>query len=415
MRIGYTCHDVFPATTTNTQQIFWTLLEVADLGHSVDLCVPAVRGVPEARSHIARHYGAPNAAMPERFRIVPLDAGTANDARRAPLNGPLNDGPGVLAAGRVTLSRGRFDLVAPSRFSRQTHDVLWTRDPVALVSAVRRGVPTVFETYRPDYASAPGLSLWRLLTLRKPAFAGVITHSRLAAGAFVAAGVPAERVLVAHNGYAPSLMEPRLSRADARAAVGLPRDESIALYAGHVGPKKGTDALIRLAAAAPDVTIALLGVDENSVEGRWVRDDAQRNRARNVRLLPPVSVASVAAYLYAADCLLVPPTSAPLERFGRTVLPMKLFPYMASGTPILAPRLPDIEEVLEHDRTAVLTPPDDLQAAVHGLQRLLSDRPLAERIGAAAMEEARKYTWSARARTIIDTLERWRSPIARPG
>jgi glycosyltransferase involved in cell wall biosynthesis len=151
----------------------------------------------------------------------------------------------------------------------------------------------------------------------------------------------------------------------------------------------------------------ILGVDERSAEGRWVFGCVQQAGVGNVRLLPRVPVGSVAAYLYAADCLLVPPTSAPLERFGRTVLPMKLFPYMASGTPILAPKLPDIEEVLEHDRTSVLVPPNDPEAAAQGLRHLLEDRARAERLGVAAEEESRKYTWAARARTIAAALERW--------
>jgi glycosyltransferase involved in cell wall biosynthesis len=385
VRIGYTCHDVFPATTTNTQQIFWTLLEVAALGHSIDLYVPAVRGGQDARAVIARHYGVSDGMMPDHFRIAGLAA----------------------SAGSGMLARGRFDLVAAERFSLETHDLLWTRDPIALVAGVRRGMPAVFETYRLDFASAPELSFWRLVTLRKAAFAGVIAHSSLTARAFVAAGVDPARVLVAHNGFAPLLMEPKLSRAAARAAVGLPAAGPIALYAGHVGPKKGTNALIQLAAAVPDVTVVILGVDERSAEGRWVFGCVQQAGVGNVRLLPRVPVGSVAAYLYAADCLLVPPTSAPLERFGRTVLPMKLFPYMASGTPILAPKLPDIEEVLEHDRTSVLVPPNDPEAAAQGLRHLLEDRARAERLGVAAEEESRKYTWAARARTIAAALERW--------
>lgn len=387
MRIGYTCHDVFPSTTTNTQQIFWTLLEIAALGHSVDLCIPAVRGGAQARAIIASHYGVAEAAMPDRFRILALGTST----------------------GTGMLSHARFDLAAPRRVSRDTHDLLWTRDPIALVAAVQHGVPVVFETYRPDFASAPALALWRLATLKSAALAGVIAHSSFTGRAFVAAGVDQARVLVAHNGYAPSLMEPKLSRAAARAAVGLPADVWIALYAGHVGPKKGTDALVELAAAAPDVSVVILGIDDESTESRWVRDCVRQAGVRNVRLLPRVSVARVAEFLYAADCLIVPPTAAPLQRFGRTVLPMKLFPYMASGTPILAPKLPDIEEVLEDDRTAVLVPPDDPATAAHALRGLMRDPLRGARLGSAAAQEASKYTWSSRAQTIASALERWRS------
>jgi glycosyltransferase involved in cell wall biosynthesis len=86
--------------------------------------------------------------------------------------------------------------------------------------------------------------------------AGVITHSALAHDAFVEAGVPAERVLVAHNGFAPSLMEPRLSRDEARRSLGLSGDRPLAVYTGHVGPQKGTKAVVSLAAALPDIRLS---------------------------------------------------------------------------------------------------------------------------------------------------------------
>jgi glycosyltransferase involved in cell wall biosynthesis len=115
----------------------------------------------------------------------------------------------------------------------------------------------------------------------------------------------------------------------------------------------------------------------------------------------------VARYLYAADCLVVPNTDAPLNRYGRTVLPMKLFAYMAAGRPILAPRLPDIEEVLTDDRTAVLVEPGDSVAAAAALRSLLAEPARAERLASAAREAARQFTWSARAIKITAAISRW--------
>src|SRR6185436_6252038 len=114
-------------------------------------------------------------------------------------------------------------------------------------------VPAVFETYRPDYARSARFKPWRIATIGhsrrmtwvgEHRLAGVITHSALAHDAFVEAGVPAERVLVAHNGFAPSLMEPRLSRDEARRSLGLSGDRPLAVYTGHVGPHKGTKAVV---------------------------------------------------------------------------------------------------------------------------------------------------------------------------
>lgn len=390
MRIGYTCHDAFPSTSTNTQQVFWTLFEMAALGHTVDLCVPAVRGGPDASVVIGRHYGAPNGAVPDRLQFVPLRTGCDNSPRV-----------------ESTLTRGWFDIVAPARFVGHAHDVVWTRDPLALTAAVRRGIPTLFETYRPDYASSPAFALWRRATLGARSLVGIITHSRLAADAFVKEGCNPERVLVAHNGFAPTLMQPRLSRLQARTLLALPNDATLLVYTGHVGRRKGTDALIELAAALPDAVVVIVGVDAASEESRWLDARIATAGVRNVLLRPRVDVRDVAPFLYAADCLVVPATDAPLRRYGRTVLPMKLFPYMASGTPIVAPKLPDIEEVLEHARTALLVPPDDPRAAAAAVTALITDSAQGERMGLAAQDAVQAFTWEARARKISASLEQW--------
>jgi glycosyltransferase involved in cell wall biosynthesis len=392
LRIGYTCHDRFPSTDTNTQQIFWTLYEVARLGHTVDLRVRALPDADDVRAAVARHYGAPGDTLPDTLQLSAHRRGLSHQG----------------------LDTGWFDLTAPRRFDAAAHDVVWTRDPLALVSAMGGGVPVVFETFRPDFASTPAFAPWRWATLGRgrrhsvvPRLTGVITHSHLASAAFRQAGVPAERCLTAHNGYAPSLMEPVMPVDVARRKVGLPSDRPLLVYAGHVGPQKGTGALVELARAIPEVSVVIVGVDQASREGQWLSQQLETARVANVMTVPRVGLREVASYLYAADCLVIPPTDEPLRTYGRTVLPMKVFSYLAAGRPILAPRLPDIEEVLHDGETALLVEPGSPQASATAVRRLIGDRALAARLSQSAREAARGCTWSARAQAITAALERW--------
>jgi glycosyltransferase involved in cell wall biosynthesis len=223
----------------------------------------------------------------------------------------------------------------------------------------------------------------------------IVTHSELAATAFRRAGVPAQQVLVAHNGYAPALMEPRLDRDEARARLGLPLDKRLVVYTGHVGARKGTSMLLRIAERLREgVRVVMVG------------GEGTRGERGNVIFIPRVPLAEVAQYLYAADCLIVPPASAPLRRYGRTVLPMKIFSYLAAGRPIVAPRLPDIEEVLTHDETALLVGPDDEVEAADAIGRVLSDSTLRLRLAENARAAAARFTWQARAETIISFMTR---------
>jgi glycosyltransferase involved in cell wall biosynthesis len=384
MRLGYSCHDSFPSSDTNTQQIFWTVFEVTRAGAAVDLSIPSIRGTDtDGLAAIARHYGVAPSDMPAGFSVKPT--GTRDAA------GPL--------------AKGWFDWRGPRAFAPTHYDLLWTRDALAAAAFARAGRPFVFETYRPDFASAPSFAPWRRICLRAPSLRGVVTHSRLAADAFVRAGVAADRVLVAHNGYAESLMQPRLDRSAARRTLGLPADASIVMYAGHVGPEKGIDVLVRMIAAVPDATLVILGVDEGSRDAQWVTEEAQKAGAANVLLRPRVRVAEVAPYLYAADCLVIPPTDTPLTQFGRTVLPMKIFTYLAAGRPIVAGNTADVAEVLVDGESALLVPPGDVTGGAAALTRVLGDAALQSRLGDGALAASRDYTWEARAHKLLNFFE----------
>jgi glycosyltransferase involved in cell wall biosynthesis len=201
-------------------------------------------------------------------------------------------------------------------------------------------------------------------------------------------------------------MQPRLDKLAARRQLSLPGDASIVMYAGHAGPEKGIDVLLRMIAAVPQATLVILGVDEGTTEARWVADEAAKAGAANVLLRPRVRVADVAPYLYAADCLVIPPTDTPRRRFGRTVLPMKIFTYLAAGRPILAGNSPDVAEVLVDGDSALLVPPGDVSSASAALARLLGDAALQARLSQGALAASPAYTWEARARKLVNFFER---------
>jgi glycosyltransferase involved in cell wall biosynthesis len=134
-----------------------------------------------------------------------------------------------------------------------------------------------------------------------------------------------------------------------------------------------------------------------------------------VRVLGWKPASELPALLYAADLLLIPPSASPLHEHGRTVLPMKLFTYLAAGRPILAPCLPDLQELLTDGDNALLVPPDDITAAAAAARRLLRDRDLAERISTAALDRSRGLTWRARAERLIAQIEAWGTQAAHTG
>jgi glycosyltransferase involved in cell wall biosynthesis len=397
LRIGYCCRDVFPSHQTHTQQIFWTLCEVARLGVQVELTIPALRlavAGEAAREALATYYGAAARPMPAGFSVCPV-------------------WPRPRSA---LVRRGWFDWRAGQALARRGYDFVWTRELATAGSCLRAGLSTLFETYRPDFATSPRFAFSRRPVLQSPRLLGVVGHSRLAVEAFLRAGLPESHCLVAYNGYAPEVMEPRLTQSEARARLGLPSSDPLVVYTGHAGKGKGIDAVVRMAAAVPEALFVIVGVEPRGSEASRITKLMSTVGAENVLLRVRVNVAEVSAYLYAADCLIVPPTDTPLRRFRRTVLPMKVFSYLAAGRPILAPRLPDIEEVLSDGDTALLVTPGDVSGAASALRRLLADRSLQDRLAIGGLAASRRFTWERRARRIMEFIEQTlRMSDRRPG
>jgi glycosyltransferase involved in cell wall biosynthesis len=150
--------------------------------------------------------------------------------------------------------------------------------------------------------------------------------------------------------------------------------------------------------------IVIVGVRSGASETRELEALITDTGAKNILLRPEVPVPQVAAYLYAADCLIIPPTDAPLRRYQRTVLPMKVFSYLAAGRPIVAPAMADVQEVLVDGENACLVPPDDPPEAARALQALLSNPDRQSRLSEGALSTASEFTWEARARKIVSFL-----------
>jgi glycosyltransferase involved in cell wall biosynthesis len=112
----------------------------------------------------------------------------------------------------------------------------------------------------------------------------------------------------------------------------------------------------------------------------------------------------------AARCAVIPLGTDLLAR--RFTSPIKVFEYMAAGTPIVAADLPTIREVLTHEKSALLYQPGNAGSLAEQIRRVLADNTLAQSLSNAAAAELVKYTWDERARQIIEFATRLRGAEA---
>ena len=386
MKLAYISHDELPSPSTATEQMVNNLYELSKHVR-VDLILAQKRGeehstrkrVEEVRSF----YGLENAFPPGlKFIDVRLSKTLSGKARM----------------GMSSMKASRF-------VRKRPYDAVYVRGEFPLIAATRTGLPTVFETYRVDINTDTLHEPWRKFCYKGENPVAVITHSQLCRQSFLDLGFAPERVLVAHNGFSPSVMEPRLTKEEARDALGLEQDKRYVIYTGAVNAAKGLDVILDIAARLKDVTFLVVGAEPGSEGEEWFRNACIAARLPNVVSIPRVPPAEIPTYLYAADCLLIPPTGGPLKQSGRTVLPIKTFIYMAAGRPIVAGNLPDTREVLAHDRNALLVSPDDAPAATEAIQRVLTVPDQAALLAGNAVADSHKLTWESRAVRIAEFLK----------
>jgi len=240
-----------------------------------------------------------------------------------------------------------------------------------------------------------------------PLFLGALLHSSYAKSAFERIGIPGTRLVLALNGFDADRLGPPMEKHLARTHLGLPVETPLVVYTGRINSRKGLDTVLQMAPHLPYVDFLLVGAQGDHP---IVRAAAA---IPNVRIVGWRAFDEIGPCLYAADVLIIPPSSAPLRKYGTTVLPMKTFLYLAAGRPILAPDEPDTKDLLIDGSTALLVPPDDIGAAVRSLRALLTDPHLSQRIAAGALQRSSGLTWDHRAEVIEAHLERAVARFAR--
>lgn len=369
MHIAYVTDQVLPRTATDTRQMLAMAAAMGDAGAHVTLVTPARWDrVPATRDDVAAYY-----EVAPTFRMATVRSVYPN------------------IRGIEKLAQG---LVGPRHPAARQADVVYTRTLPILLGALFAERPVVYETYRPWPNQQPlSHPLFRWVGQHKN-FVGAVLHSRLAMESYARIGVPREKLLTAHNGHHPRVLQPSLTPQQARAQCALP-DQPTVVYTGRVSLKKGLGLVLDLAEVLPEVTFVLVGSEGyGPVEQRAAA-------LRNVRIVPWQPLSATVPYLYAADVLLIPPTSKPLENVGNTVLPIKTFLYLAAGRAILAGRTPDVEEVLTDNHNAALVTPDAFDAALARLRQLLDDEALRLHLATQARSDGEALTWDRRAEKVL--------------
>ncbi len=125
----------------------------------------------------------------------------------------------------------------------------------------------------------------------------------------------------------------------------------------------------------------------------------QLNIRESVEFTGMVSITEVPKHLQLLNIAVIPQAAIHAS-------PMKLMEYMASGLPIVAPDLPSITAVLEHNKTGLIFPKNDFQQMKELVISLLENPDLANTIGQNARTYIREnLTWKSHGNTVLKKLK----------
>lgn len=382
MRVLYFADIRFPLERANGIQTMETCHALAERGHDVHLVVKRDTRSP--------------ARDPFAFYGLPANRRLAIERANAPA------GAGALArVGYLSFAFGRT-------LGKARADIVMTRD-LGVASALlhlphTRRPPLVYEShgYAPDVAGA----LPDLVATATPASASKLTRLerreqlvwRRAEGYVTITRSLRDQLLRRFGTRLHLAVVPDGVRTPSGAPTPLPSEPLVA-YAGHLYAWKGVDILLEALAQLPGTKGLIVGGHEAEPDLERVRKlAADLGLADRVTFTGLVEPSQVAGHLARATILVLPnPRSAISTNFTS---PLKLFEYMAAGRAIIASDMPSVREVLSDGETALLVPPGNAAALARGMQRLIADRALSERLAAAAFAHVSKYTWACRAERL---------------
>ena len=218
------------------------------------------------------------------------------------------------------------------------------------------------------------------------------------------------RVEVVHPGVDLEVFRPD-SQAAARAALGLPADAQVVLFAGRIQPLKAPDVLLRAIAVLLERQPALRSRLVVPVVGGPSGSGLEHPESLAelavtlglddvVRFVPPVAQSQLAQWYAAATLVAVPSYN---ESFGLVAAEAG-----ACGTPVVAAAVGGLPTVVRHERSGLLVDTHDDTDWARALGRVLTEPGLHDRLAAGAAAQAREFSWDATAGAMLETYERAR-------
>lgn len=199
------------------------------------------------------------------------------------------------------------------------------------------------------------------------------------------------KIHVIPNGISPTRFAATdgMSKQEARAEIGVPADDVVALCVGTINARKGQGELMATFAELPPelidrTTLLFLGAVENSQLGDFNRAHAALPEAIRAKVRVIEATRDVDRYYRAADMFLMNSSS---EAYPRSIVEALLF-----ALPVISTKVFGVTEQVTHGDSGFLYDFNDMAAWREHFTALVTDEALRGRVAAAASRAFWKLT-----------------------
>jgi len=274
---------------------------------------------------------------------------------------------------------------------RGRRPVVFTREYFCAVLPALFFIQTAWESHRGQWNAA----IWLCWKLKVQFF--VISNGLREF--YQAHQVQPEQLTLVPDGVDLWRYEQLPTRSMARQQLGLDSTRHLVVYTGHLRAWKGVDILAAAAKQLPDtVEVMFVGGTDDDIAAFRHKYETTSN----------ITIAgrhddAVALYQRAADMVVIPNT-ATTAISAKYTSPLKLFEYMASGSPIVASDVPSIREVLS-DEAAFFVTPDNADALAEVINKVIHNPESAITRAEQAQKLVQQYSWDVRAELVVAVLQ----------
>jgi glycosyltransferase involved in cell wall biosynthesis len=278
---------------------------------------------------------------------------------------------------------------------------------VPLLLDLHEAMPEFFRSRFPRAASPLAHRLLLLQERLSIALATtVVTVNQAMADRLVGLGVRPDKVSVVANSASLARFDPAVHRVRPFASDGTVRF----IYAGALTPTYELDvaleALARIAADRPDLRFELDLYGRGDAEERLRDQGAVLGLGDRVAFHGRIPIEDVPAAIAAADIGLAPTRH---DRFTDASLSTKLFEYAAMGKPVVATRLPLVEQTFPPG-TLSTYPAGDAAAMADAILAVVDDRAARDAAVERTLAIVRGSSWEHEASVYRAIVERLRKP-----